>query len=75
MKAGRAVGYSHLSFALASDLVCHCRLADGIGAAAGERPDVIFPIAGALAARSACRRARMLPLEFTRYRMRAMLAR
>jgi hypothetical protein len=63
---------SHLSLAFAAALVCHCRFANAIGSAAGERLDVILDVAGTRAGRAARRGARMLPLKFVLDGIRAM---
>jgi len=65
LTAARHVSQRSLAFAPAT--VCHCMLETASGAAAGERDDVILPIAGTSAGGFAGRRAGMVPLKFPRH--------
>jgi hypothetical protein len=47
-------------------MACHCRFQTGVGATAGQRLYVIFPVAGTGTGREPGRRAGMLSLEFPR---------
>ena len=56
-------------------MACHCRFQTGVGATAGQRLYVIFPVAGTGTGREPGRRAGMLSLEFPRQLARSVFPR